>query len=173
MSDITLRRSRKKLSKAAQVVIFRRDAWLCYLCKRPVIFSPAMKLLTLEVKMAGNSERLAYYHAHGTREGSPLLDELGAAIDHVEAFSTGGACSDENLRTSCWKCNGRKSSAATAKWEQREKRRPIKGKYGEPRDWDGLTSVFVMLAERRFPELTADERTWLKALKPKFHQESR
>lgn len=173
MSEITVKRSRKKLSKSAQLVIFRRDAWLCCWCKRPVIFSPAMKLWASEVKMAGYSGRLAYYHAHGTREGSPLLDELAASIDHVEAFSTGGACSDDNLRTACWKCNGRKSSAAIAKWERREKRSPLKGKYGEPKHWDGLTSVFVLLTERHFAGLTADERIWLKALKPGFHEEAR
>jgi hypothetical protein len=49
--------------------------------------------------------------------------------------------------------------------EQRQKRRPIKGKYGEPKDGDGLTSVFVMLADRDPARLTADEREWLKALK--------
>jgi len=127
-----------------------------------------MKLLALEVKMAGNGERLAYYHRNGSREGSPLLDELGAALDHVDAFSTGGPCSEENLRTACWKCNVRKSSKATTEWDQREKRKPIKGKYGEPQHWDGFASVFVMLAERHFAKLTVDERAaWLKALKPK------
>jgi len=35
-----------------------------------------------------------------------------------------------------------------AEWDQRHKHRPVKGKYGEPQHWDGLTAVFVMLAER-------------------------
>ena len=167
MSLAAIKRNRRQLAKDEQLAIFRRDTWLCCWCKRPVIFSPAMKLLEAEVKSAGQTGRLAYYHAHGTREGSPLLDELGAAIDHVEAFSNGGACSEENLRTACWKCNVRKSSAQVDKWEQRVKRIPVKGKYGEPQSWDGLTSVFVMLAERRFSSLTSGERQWLKALKPK------
>ncbi len=166
MSPVDYKPKRKKLTKALQVAIFRRDAWLCCWCKRPVIFSPALKLLELEVKNSGVGARLAYYHAHGTREGSPLLDELGAAIDHVEAFSLGGACSEENLRTSCWKCNVRKSSAALDHWDKREKRSPVKSKYGEPQAWDGLTSVFIMLAKRNPAQLTAGEREWLKALTP-------
>jgi hypothetical protein len=90
---------------------------------------------------------------------------LGATIEHVKAFSTGGACSEENLCTACWKCNVRKSAAAMEEWEKRKKRKPIKGKYGEPKDWDGLASVFVMLAERNPAKLTVDVRDWLKALK--------
>jgi hypothetical protein len=82
----------------------------------------------------------------------------------VEAFVTGGADTEENLCTACAKCNGRKSSAPLDRWNQREKRSPIKGKYGEPQHWDGLSSVFVMLAKRNLSALTAGEREWLKAL---------
>ena len=105
-----VRRKRKSLAKSLQLSIFRRDDWLCFWCKRPVIFSPTFKLLESELKRAGFAT-LAYYHPHGTRRDAPLLDELGAAIDHVQAFSTGDACSEENFRTSCWKCNVRKSAA--------------------------------------------------------------
>ncbi len=34
-----------------------------------------------------------------------------------------------------------------------------------PQAWDGLSNVFVMLAERHLGKLTAGERDWLKALK--------
>ncbi len=100
----TALKKRKFLPKVLQLSVFRRDNWLCYWCKRPVIFSPAFKLLESELKGAGFAN-LAYYHPHGTRRDAPLLDELGAAIDHIQAFSTGGACSQENFRTACWKCN--------------------------------------------------------------------
>jgi 5-methylcytosine-specific restriction endonuclease McrA len=155
---------RKPLSKASQLRIFQRDGWLCCWCKKPVIFAPVMKYLELELRNAGNHEPLAYYHAHWTRNTSPLLDELGAVIDHVEAFVTGGADTEDNLCTACAKCNGRKSSAPLDKWNQREKRSPIKGKYGEPQHWDGLSSVFVVLAKRNPSALTSGEREWLKAL---------
>jgi len=126
-----------------------------------------MRLLELEVRNAGQDAPLAYYHAHWTRDGAPLLDELGAVIDHVTAFAAGGPDSEKNLCTACAKCNGRKSSAPLDKWGQREKRSLIKGKYGEPQHWDGLASVFGMLAERNPASLTVVERDWLKAIKSK------
>jgi hypothetical protein len=122
-----------------------------------------MKYLELELRNSGYTEPLAYYHLHGTRNGAPLLDELAAVIDHREAFSTGGPNSEENLCTACCKCNVRKGAASTSRWDERKKRSPIKGKYGEPQHWDGLSSVFVMLAKRNPSALTEGEREWLKA----------
>jgi 5-methylcytosine-specific restriction endonuclease McrA len=156
---------RVALPKPVQLSIFRRDGWLCRWCAKPVVFGPAMKLLETEVRAAGNSASLAYYHAHWTRATAPLLDELGAVLDHVKAFSAGGECAEENLVTACAKCNGRKSAAPLENWDQRVIRKPIKGKYGEPQAWDGLSSVFVMLAERPASKLTPGERDWLKALR--------
>ena len=123
-----------------------------------------MKYLEREVRKTGADTPLAYYHAHWTRQGSPLLDLLGAAIDHVEAFSTGGVSDIENLATACNKCNGRKSAATLAKLGERPKDKPIKGKYGEPQNWDGLSTLFVILAERNPDGLTKSERDWLRAL---------
>ena len=91
-----------------------------------MIFAPLMRLLEMEVRNAGHNGPLAYYHAHWTRDGAPLLDELGGVLDHVEAFSVGGPCDPENLVTSCAKCNGRKSSAPLNVWNERPKRRPIR-----------------------------------------------
>jgi 5-methylcytosine-specific restriction endonuclease McrA len=160
-----LKRQREKLRKELQVSIFRRDGWLCRWCKRPVIFNPVMKYLEIEVRRAGHAEPLAYYHKNWTRGGAPLLDELGAVVDHVEAFASGGQCNEQNLVTACCKCNGRKSSARLDEWNQREKRKPIKGKYGEPQHWDGLSTVFIVLAESSPSHLTKDEKEWLRALK--------
>lgn len=155
---------RKQPSKKLQLKIFRRAGWLCHWCKRPIIFPPVMKYLELELKNAGIRESLAYYHAHWTRDTAPLLDELGACIDHEEAFSTGGACVEENFRASCCKCNVRKSAASLAKWNQRDQRKSVKGKYGEPQFWDGFSLVFVLLANRNKSALNATDRAWLKAL---------
>jgi hypothetical protein len=71
----------------------------------------------------------------------------------------------ENLATACNKCNGRKSAAPLDKWGERPTEKPIKGKYGEPENWDGLSSVFVMLAEHDPAALTASEKDWLRALR--------
>lgn len=156
---------RAVLPKALQLTIFRRDGWLCRWCAKPVIFGPTMKLLQAELRATGMDAPLALYHPHWTRATAPLLDELGAVLDHVEAFSGGGKCAEDNLVTACAKCNGRKSAAPLENWNQRVIRRPIKGKYGEPQFWDGLSSVFVMLAGRHAGKLTAGERDWLKAMK--------
>jgi HNH endonuclease len=92
------------------------------------------------------------------------LDLLGAVIDHIQAFSSGGGSEIDNLATACNKCNGRKSAAPMEKWDGRPVDKPIKGKYGEPQDWDGLSMLFVMLAARNPTGLTASEKAWLKAL---------
>ncbi|MGO9265029.1 MAG: HNH endonuclease [Candidatus Binataceae bacterium] len=92
------------------------------------------------------------------------MDELWGVIDHVEAFSTGGADSEDNLATACNKCNGRKSSASLVKWGGRVMRKPVKGKYGEPQYWDGLSGVFIVLAERDAFGLSASDKGWLKVL---------
>ena len=123
-----------------------------------------MKFLEREIRKTENGNRLDYYHAHWTRQGAPLLDELGAVIDHIEAVSVGGANGIENLATACNKCNGRKSAATLDKWGKRPMAKPVKGKYGEPQNWDGLSSLFVMLAQRDVAVLTTGEKGWLRAL---------
>lgn len=153
------------LTKSLQLSIFRRDNWLCRWCAKPVIFAPAMKLLEIELRTSGFDMPLAYYHTHWTRATAPLLDELGVVLDHVTAFSVGGKSEEENLVTACAKCNGRKSAAPLENWNQRVIRKPIKGKYGEPQAWDGLSGAFIVLAERYPHKLTAGERAWLKAMK--------
>jgi len=155
---------RKPISKAVQVAVFRRDGWLCCWCKRPVIFAPVMRFLEREIRASGNADRLSYYHAHWTRDGAPLLDLLGAVIDHIEAHSAGGADQIDNLVTACNKCNGRKSAATLDRWGERPMEKPVKGKYGEPQHWDGLSSLFVMMAKSDPAVLTAGERGWLRAL---------
>jgi 5-methylcytosine-specific restriction endonuclease McrA len=165
MQDAVLPK-RVPLSKQQQVSIFRRDKWLCHLCSRPVIFGPVMRLLERDVRKSsfGGRRPLAYYHAHATRDGAPLLDELWAVLDHVQPRSKGGLNDETNLATACNKCNGRKSDAAWKEYIERMKRKPVKGKYGEPLHWDGLSTLFVVLAQRDPVGLSASEREWLKAL---------
>jgi hypothetical protein len=85
-------------SKAKQIAIFRRDGWLCRWCAKPVIFAPVMRLLEREVRKSGFAGPLAYYHAHGTRDGAPLLDELWAVLDHADPFSPGGPSDEKDCR---------------------------------------------------------------------------
>lgn len=155
---------RLPIPKELQLRVFRRDKWLCRWCDRPVIFGVAMRLLDREMKNADWKGKPAYYHARGTRDGAPLLDELWAVVDHVNAFVLGGLNSQENLATACNKCNGRKNSAPLDVWGKRVVRKTIKGKYGPPLHWDGLSGLFVMLAQRDPVGLTTSEIAWLKEL---------
>jgi 5-methylcytosine-specific restriction endonuclease McrA len=125
---------------------------------RPVIFGPALKYLHRFVRDNGVNEPLAYHDDHWTRRNAPLLDHMGAVIDHLEAHSRGGPDRLANLVTACNKCNARKSDG-----QPRELRRPIKGKYGEPEHWDGLSTLFVILVDEK--KASPTERDWLKHLR--------
>ena len=107
---------------------------------------------------------MALFHNNWSRDGAPLLDELGATVDHIVAHKRDGAHTQENFVTACAKCNVRKSDGELAAWLQRDKRKPVKGKYGEPIAWDGLSGLFVVLAWRVPANLTMYEQAWLKAL---------
>jgi hypothetical protein len=50
-----------------------------------------MKYIEQETRLAVNATPLAYFHTNWTRHGAPLLDMLGAVVDHVDAFSAGGS----------------------------------------------------------------------------------
>jgi 5-methylcytosine-specific restriction endonuclease McrA len=113
--------SRPPMPRALQVAVFRRDGWLCYWCKQPVIFAPTMRLLELELRKSGFEGNIAYHHPGWARAGAPLLDQLGATIDHKEASSIGGAGSLDNLATACWKCNVRKNAKTLEIWDARLK----------------------------------------------------
>lgn len=111
-----------------------------------------------------SATQLAYFDPQWRRDAAPLLDRLGAVVDHVEAVSRGGAHDDSNFVTACNKCNARKNSGRVEDFEKRTPRLPVKGKYGEPAHWDGLSAVFLAWAQPRRDELTANEADWLRAL---------
>lgn|SRR5712692_9061523 len=155
--------STRKISRKLQAEVFRRDHWLCRWCRKPVVFAPAMKYVQLELKNAGFNN-LAYWRFAYDRRGAPLLDALAAVVDHVEAFSVGGGGKAENLVTACNRCNIRKSNTDPAEWERKHPFKPIRAKFGEPVNWDGLSSLFVFLARRYPTSLTRTEKEWLGVL---------
>jgi 5-methylcytosine-specific restriction endonuclease McrA len=166
MEQVALKRSnRRSIPKALQLRVFLRDGWICRWCGRPVIFAPVMKYLERLVRSSGVARPLAYHDAHWTRRNAPLLDHLGAVIDHVDAYSHGGPDVTENFATACNKCNANKSNAACSEFTRRSPRHAVKGKYGEPRNWDGLSALFVVLAERAPETASASERDWLRVLR--------
>ena len=156
---------RAPISKDVQVQVFRRDHWLCRWCGRPVIFTPAMKHLDKFVRQSGLTGPLAYHDDRWRRDKAPLLDELGAVIDHVKAHSRGGMADADNFATACNKCNTRKSAAQPQDFTKRVPRHRVKGKFGEPQHWDGLSTLFVRLVEQSPQTTSPSEREWLRALK--------
>ena len=155
------------------VRVYFRDGWLCHHCRRPAVFHLALKLLGEKVTAALPGIPLAYWDERWRRDQSPLLDQLAASIDHVEAFATGGAHDEANFATICVKCNVRKGTRPREAHASIDAPRSIKGKYGEPSAWDGLASTFVMLARESPRTLTTSEKGWLRALESWYGAQAR
>src|SRR5579872_2715295 len=158
------KRSRKALTKELQVRVFRRDGWLCRWCGRPVIFAPALRFLEHWMRQTGFTGPLAYHDPRWRRDKAPLLDHLGAVIDHVEAHRRGGPDAEANFVTSCNKCNMRKNDALAEGFQKKSPLHQVRGKYGEPELWDGLSTLFIVLAGQAPQVTTLTERQWLAAL---------
>jgi hypothetical protein len=135
-----------------------------------VIFAPALKHLGAFVMSQGFSGPIAYYDERYRRDASPLLDELALAIDHVVPYSKKGAHDDSNFVTACSKCNAKKGDRSATAHAQRHPFKPVRGKYGEPRHWDGLASYFFVAGRADPKALTFHERKWLTALEEHFAQ---
>ncbi len=157
MDECAASKPRTPISKRVQVGVFRRDGWMCHWCGKPVVFAPAMKYLEKFVRNEGFTGTLAYHDARWRRDQAPLLDHLGAVIDHVEAHSRGGAAIADNFVTACNKCNTRKSNAPGQEFDKRVTAHRVRGKYGEPRHWDGSVTLLVLLVQRNLTESTSSD----------------
>ena len=90
-----------------------------------------MRLLEEFVRGGDENKPLAYYHSHWTRYSAPLLDHLGAVVDHIEAWATGGPHGEGTFATSCNKCNTRKNSKHAEAYSKLAAEKRVRGKYGE------------------------------------------
>ena len=124
-----------------------------------------MKYLESFLRQRGFAGTLAYHDQRWRRDKAPLLDHLGAVIDHVEPHSRHGAAVEVNFVTSCNKCNTRKSASAADEFRLKSPLHKVCGKYGEPAEWDGFSTLFVLLIEEAPDVATPTERQWLRALK--------
>lgn len=122
-----------------------------------------MKYMDRFVRAAGITE-LAYHHPNWTRTNAPLLDHLGAEVDHVKAHSHGGAHEADNLATICHKCNLKKGALGAEDFRKKYPRREVNAKYGEPVQWDGLSTIFIALAKRDPNAVNSADRARLRAL---------
>ena len=166
-------RPKQPIPIARQVAVLFRDKWLCHWCGRPVIFAPALKYLEAFVGASGYELPLAYYNKNYRRDASPLLDELGLAMDHVKAHAKGGSDDESNLVTACSRCNARKSDKEASDYVKEHPKWAVKSKHGEPTHWDGLASYFVAAARANPGLLTTQERKWLLALEGHIKAEGR
>ena len=163
-------RSRSRIPMDVQLAVLFRDQWLCYLCRRPLIFPPAMRFLADLVAEGGIEPAPAYYNQQWRRDAAPLLDELAASIDHVEAFAKGGADDASNFAAVCARCNARKSARRVEDYLRDANPWRAKGRHGEPQRWDGFCGVFFVLASRTARSLTRTEQGWLSALRAHYAQ---
>src|SRR5882672_4649359 len=138
-------RSRPPIPLSTQVSVLYRDRWLCRWCGRPVVFAPSLKYLSTFVTEQGFAGPLAYYNLQYSRDAAPLLDELGAAIDHVHAYSRAGAHDETNFVTACSRCNAKKGSGDAESFANRHPRPLVRAKHGEPNHWDGLAAYFIVV----------------------------
>jgi 5-methylcytosine-specific restriction endonuclease McrA len=161
---------RTPISRAVQVEVYYRDRWLCRWCRRPIVFPPAFKLLAESIASELPDVPTAIWNGLWRRDKAPLLDELAACIDHVRAIADGGAHDISNFTASCARCNARKSDRDAAAWTSANPPWKVKGKYGEPEEWDGLASLFVLLARKTLRPLTTVEKDWLRAIEAHYDQ---
>jgi 5-methylcytosine-specific restriction endonuclease McrA len=154
---------RRPVPTDVQVKVLFRDKWLCHVCRRPLVFSFAMKHLAELVAQDRRNRPPAYYNLNFRRDSAPLLDELAACIDHVKSLATGGDHHIDNFAAICARCNARKGTSTREEFIKASTPWRVKGKYGEPLAWDGLSSVFISLASK-CQRLTSTEKRWLAAL---------
>lgn len=159
-----MKQNRPKIGLDIQTRVFFNDGWLCRWCRAPVVFAPTFRLLEGFVKESGPQVPLAYFHPNWSRRSAPLLDRLGAVVDHVEAYSKGGFHGEANFVTACNKCNAMKNDRKVLDHVRDHPLKAIRGKHGEPRDWDGLVALFLVLADRGIT-LTPSERRWAQAFR--------
>ena len=166
-------KARPPIPIETQVEVLFRDGWLCSLCGRPTVFHLALKHLNEFVHTRNPDRPLAYWDLRWRRDAAPLLNELAACIDHVQAYSRDGAHDITNFAVACARCNARKGNKAKGDYLEANPLWRVKSKHGEPKNWDGLSSIFVVLAKDNRTHLTPKDREWLIALERYFATSTR
>jgi len=125
--------------------VLHRDRFTCRFCGTRLFLSQAIKVL--DWKETG----LGLWDLHGKKE--PLRSRW-ATVDHIVSEAEGGLDTLENLAACCVTCNSRKGGTTA---------QPsiVASETGA---WDGLSGLFLGLAEEFAARLSSEDQKWRKAL---------
>lgn len=153
------------ISMTTRAEVLRRDRWLCQYCGAPVVFAPAMRMVELWTAEHGVpcGPVPANYHPDWPRDRAPLLEWLGAVVHRRVAESRGGGGEAANLATACNRCVVQKQDTPEDEFLETHPRPSPRA--DDPTAWDGLSTMFVLLAPNYFRNLSSEEREWLAALR--------
>lgn len=151
------RARRTEVALTTQLRVFRRDSFICRYCGQRTLFLPTLRLLsTIYPEHLPVDPGWKLDHTH------PVYWTLIASADHVTPAIRGGGSDEDNLVTSCWRCNDIKRawSLHELRWQLIE---PVHD------SWDGLSGAYPALCESlrdlegiRF-STKAYHRRWLQA----------
>jgi 5-methylcytosine-specific restriction endonuclease McrA len=153
-----VRATRKGVPQATQLRVFRRDSFTCRYCSQRTLFLPTVRVLS-EVF----PEHLPVDPGWKLDHTHPVYWTLIASADHVVPAIRGGDSSDDNLVTSCWRCNDIKRA-----WSLQELRWTLLD-LTDVTGWDGLSGAYAQLcaattnSEGQPLSDASYHRGWLKA----------
>ena len=122
-----------------------RDGFACQFCGQLVFLSQGVKVLDMHVP------GLELWDLHGKIE--PLRTRW-ATVDHLVPEVEGGMDTLDNLAACCVACNSRKGGTSAPAPPRPE----AKG------NWDGLSGLFLGLADRYADRLSKEDQKWRRAL---------
>lgn len=152
------RTARKNVPQTTQLEVFRRDSFTCRYCSRRTLFLPTVRVLS-----EAFPEHLPVDPGWKLDETHPVYWTLIASADHVVPAIRGGDSSEDNLVTSCWRCNDIKRA-----WSLQELRWTLLDP-PKPSTWDGLSGAYPELcaattnAEGQPLSEASYHRGWLRA----------
>jgi hypothetical protein len=134
-------------------MVFRRDCFCCRYCGQRTILTPIMELV------GGLFPDVFPFHPNWKGGLThPAIILVSPVVDHLRPGAWSGSWADlDNLRTSCWPCNMRKSDLTLEQlgWQEVAVAES---------DWDGLTGIYAPLWNHAGRPKPAYHMRWMRAL---------